>query len=297
MPFSSLPEALPYCAKRVENYLATQLDSSTGCSPRLHQAMRYGLLQGGKRIRPFLVYACGEMLGAKPEQLDPAAAALEAIHTYSLLHDDLPAMDDDALRRGQPTCHIVFDEAEAILAGDALQTFAFELLSQPNPQLTAAQQLAQVSLLAKAAGRSGMCGGQSLDLQAEGQQLRLAELEQIHAAKTGALLEVAVQLAAVAADAPEAVKNALQRFAKAIGLAFQVQDDILDLISDTEVLGKPQGSDLVANKSTYPALLGLDGAKEKAAALQQEALQALNALPYNTDVLAALTRFIIERNN
>ena len=296
MLFSSLNEALPYCAARVEDYLSTQLDSMPACSPRLKEAMRYGLLQGGKRVRPFLLYATGDMLGVELHKLDAAAGALEAVHAYSLLHDDLPAMDDDALRRGKPTCHIQFGEAEAILAGDALQTFAFALLSQADSALSASQQLKQVAVLAEASGQVGMCGGQSLDLQAEGKQVSLQELEHIHAAKTGALLVASVRLAAIAADTTPETTAQLNRFAQAIGLAFQVQDDILDLISDTDVLGKPQGSDLVAQKSTYPSLLGLEGAKKKAADLEQEALHALSALPYNTDVLAALARFIIERN-
>jgi len=293
---TNLEQALADCASRVEAYLAQQLTNSAAGSPRLNQAMQHGLLQGGKRIRPFLVYATGAMLGVPAQALDAAAGAIEAVHTYSLIHDDLPAMDDDDLRRGKPTCHIAFDEAEAILAGDALQTLAFELLSQPVAGLNTSQQLAQVQTLASASGQAGMCGGQSLDLQAEGKQVSLQQLQAIHTAKTGALLVASVQLGAIAGNADQQTRQQLDRFAAAMGLAFQVQDDILDITSDTATLGKPQGSDLQAAKSTYPALLGLEGARRKAEQLVEEALQALHTLPYNTDLLAALTRYIIERN-
>ncbi|WP_440885252.1 (2E,6E)-farnesyl diphosphate synthase [Vibrio campbellii] len=265
----------------------------------LIQAMKYGLLLGGKRVRPFLVYITGQMLGCKPEELDTPASAIECIHAYSLIHDDLPAMDDDDLRRGQPTCHIKFDEATAILTGDALQTLAFTILAEgelnPNAEN---QRIKMVQALAQASGAGGMCLGQALDLGAENRRVSLADLEEIHRNKTGALINCAVKLGALAAgEKGLEVLPHLERYSKAIGLAFQVQDDILDIISDTETLGKPQGSDQELNKSTYPSLLGLEGAMEKAHTLLQEALQALEAIPYNTQLLEEFARYVIERKN
>ncbi|MDK9774150.1 (2E,6E)-farnesyl diphosphate synthase [Vibrio sp. B181a] len=265
----------------------------------LIQAMKYGLLLGGKRVRPFLVYITGQMLGCKPEDLDTPASAIECIHAYSLIHDDLPAMDDDDLRRGQPTCHIKFDEATAILTGDALQTLAFTILveGELNPNAEN-QRIKMIQALAQASGAGGMCLGQALDLGAENRRVSLADLEEIHRNKTGALINCAVKLGALAAgEKGLEVLPHLERYSKAIGLAFQVQDDILDIISDTETLGKPQGSDQELNKSTYPSLLGLEGAMEKAHTLLQEALQALEAIPYNTQLLEEFARYVIERKN
>ncbi|MNG79296.1 Farnesyl diphosphate synthase [compost metagenome] len=265
-------------------------------------AMRHGALLGGKRLRPFLVYTTGQMFGVSLNNLDVPAAAVECIHAYSLIHDDLPAMDDDDLRRGQPTCHIKFGEASAILAGDALQTLAFSILADADmPDVALRDRLAMVSELATASGVAGMCGGQSLDLEAEGQQIDLPALEQIHRHKTGALIRAAVRLGALAAGEPgRAALPQLDRYAAAIGLAFQVQDDILDVVGETEKIGKRQGADQQHGKSTYPALLGLDSAKAKAWDLYQEALAALDTLAaqsYNTAPLRALASFIIERDN
>ena len=257
--------------------------------------MQHGALIGGKRIRPFLVYAVGDMLNVPLERLDACAAAIECIHAYSLIHDDLPAMDDDALRRGQPTVHIAFDEATAILAGDALQTLAFEIISQPMAQLSPKQQLAMVAALAKASGYQGMCGGQSMDLNATDKQIDLTTLKQLHRLKTGALIRCAVALAIIAADITDTEQDLLLEFADAVGLAFQVQDDVLDIIASTEELGKPQGSDCESNKSTYPKLLGLSGAQETAESLINDALSALAKLPYNSQLIAEFARFIIER--
>ncbi|MDV6252660.1 (2E,6E)-farnesyl diphosphate synthase [Vibrio sp. EA2] len=265
----------------------------------LIDAMKYGLLLGGKRVRPFLVYITGQMLGCQSDDLDTPAAAIECIHAYSLIHDDLPAMDDDELRRGQPTCHIRFDEATAILTGDSLQTLAFTILADGplNPEAEK-QRINMIKALAHASGSNGMCVGQALDLSAENRQISLEEMEEIHRKKTGALIDCAVKLGALAAgDKGIAVLPHLERYSKAIGLAFQVQDDILDIISDTETLGKPQGSDQELNKSTYPSLLGLEGAIEKAHSLLQEALQALEAIPYNTQLLEEFARYVIERKN
>lgn len=265
-------------------------------------AMRHGALLGGKRLRPFLVYTTGHMFGVSLNNLDAPAAAVECIHAYSLIHDDLPAMDDDDLRRGQPTCHIKFGEANAILAGDALQTLAFSILADADmPDVALRDRLAMVSELATASGVAGMCGGQSLDLEAEDQQVGLEALEQIHRHKTGALIRAAVRLGALAAGEPgRAALPQLDRYAAAIGLAFQVQDDILDVVGETEKIGKRQGADQQHGKSTYPALLGLDSAKAKAWDLYQEALAALDTLAaqsYNTAPLRALASFIIERDN
>ena len=267
----------------------------------LVNAMEYGALLGGKRLRPFLVYATGKMLHADDAALDAPAAAVECIHAYSLIHDDLPAMDDDSLRRGQPTCHIKFSEDTAILAGDALQTLAFTILADTAmPGVTAEHRIAMISELAQASGVAGMCGGQALDLAAEGEQIDLTALEAIHRHKTGALIRSAVRLGALAAG--ERGRHALpllDRYANAIGLAFQVQDDILDVVGDTAVTGKQQGADQQLGKSTYPALMGLDNARQKAQALYQEALDALDqltALSLDTTTLRALASFVIERD-
>lgn len=280
--------------QRVNDFLAAALSQIEINEPRLHQAMNHGLLLGGKRIRPFLVYAVGEMFGVEKGQLDNAAGAIESIHAYSLIHDDLPAMDDDALRRGQPTCHIAFDEATAILAGDSLQTLAFELIGQA-PQ-NAEQRLEMMQCLAKASGYQGMCGGQALDLAATNKQVSLTQLEKIHRLKTGALICAAVELGAITANANQTHRELLNTFAQNIGLAFQVHDDILDVIGDTETLGKPQGSDEAANKSTYPALLGLESAQDKAKQLIEQAISSLQALPFDSTLLQAFARYIIARN-
>ncbi len=270
-------------------------------SSPLVNAMQYGALLGGKRLRPFLVYATGEMLHADAASLDAPAAAVECIHAYSLIHDDLPAMDNDALRRGQPTCHIKYGEDTAILAGDALQTLAFSILAeQPMPGVSPQARIAMIAELAQASGVAGMCGGQALDLAAEGQHIDLAQLEQIHRHKTGALIRVAVRLGALAAgDAGRAALPLLDTYANAIGLAFQVQDDILDVIGDTAVIGKTQGADQALGKSTYPALMGLENARAKAQDLYHDALGALDALAaqsYDTSALQALASFVIERD-
>lgn len=267
----------------------------------LVNAIEYGALLGGKRLRPFLVYATGEMLQAESAALDAPAAAVECIHAYSLIHDDLPAMDNDSLRRGQPTCHIKFGEDTAILAGDALQTLAFSILADtPMPGVSAECRLAMISELAQASGVAGMCGGQALDLAAEGQQVSLAELERVHRHKTGALIRSAVRLGALAAgERGRAALPELDRYANAIGLAFQVQDDILDVVGDTAIIGKRQGADQDLGKSTYPALMGLDGARAKAWELYQESLSALETLAaqsFTTTSLQLLASYIIERN-
>ncbi|MEL7291766.1 MAG: (2E,6E)-farnesyl diphosphate synthase [Pseudomonadota bacterium] len=292
-------EALTSLQQRNNAQLELWLQSLPHQHLPLVEAMRYGLLLGGKRARPFLVYITGQMLGCTLDDLDTPASAVECIHAYSLIHDDLPAMDDDELRRGQPTCHIQFDEATAILTGDALQTLAFTILAEgPLHSSAENQRISMVKVLADASGANGMCMGQALDLAAENRQVTLDELKLIHRNKTGALIKAAVRLGALASgEKGVAVMPHLDKYADAIGLAFQVQDDILDIIGDTETLGKPQGSDQELNKSTYPSLLGLEGAINKAHTLLDEALQALQAIPYNTELLEEFARYVIERKN
>jgi len=267
----------------------------------LVDAMQYGALLGGKRLRPFLVYATGNMFSVSMTTLDAPAAAVECIHAYSLMHDDLPAMDNDDLRRGQPTCHIKFGEASAILAGDALQTLAFSILSDaPMTEVSDRDRLAMLSELASASGVAGMCGGQALDLEAEGQQVNLEMLERIHRHKTGALIRAAVRLGALSAgEQGRKALPLLDKYAECIGLAFQVQDDILDVVGDTATLGKRQGADQQLGKSTYPALLGLEQAQKKASDLIAEARQSLTVLAaqsLDTTALEALADYIILRD-
>lgn len=265
-------------------------------SQRLLEAMRYATLGGGKRLRALLVYATGEAMGAQPAALDAAAAAVEMIHAYSLVHDDMPIMDDDDLRRGRPTCHKAFDEATALLVGDALQTLAFETLSDSN--LPAAQQVAMIKRLAQASGAFGMAGGQAIDLESVGKKLDLNALQAMHKLKTGALIRASVVLGAMAAsNCDDESLQRLERYADCIGLAFQVQDDVLDVIADTETLGKAQGADIALNKPTYPALLGLGKAQQKAVALIEKALGQLAELSFDTQVLAALAQFVVKRSH
>lgn len=299
MTNSSLLQLLQHYQERNNQQLTHWLEAQPFADQTLLKAMKYGALLGGKRVRPFLTYVTGNMLGVNEENLDTPAAAIECIHAYSLIHDDSPAMDDDELRRGQPTCHIAFDEATAVLAGDALQTLAFEILAEGTLSIDGeSQRIKMIKELAQASGAAGMCMGQALNLDGEGKHLGLTQLEQIHKHKTGALIRCAVRLGALAAgEKGLEILPQLNTYAEAIGLAFQVQDDILDVISDTETLGKPQGSDIALDKSTYPALLGLEGAKQKAQQLYQEAVQALEAIPYDTTQLEVFARYLIERKN
>ncbi|MBE0465239.1 MAG: (2E,6E)-farnesyl diphosphate synthase [Halomonadaceae bacterium] len=261
---------------------------------RLDDAMRHGLLVGGKRLRPLLVYLAGQALGASDEELDAPAAAIELIHAYSLIHDDLPAMDDDDLRRGQPTVHIAFDEATAILAGDALQTLAFDVLARTaHPRLGSL-----ITTLATASGREGMVAGQALDLAAVGGHPDVDALAHMHAHKTGALIVAAVRMGGlIAVDENDPRLNALTRYARAIGLAFQIHDDVLDVTGDTLTLGKTSGADAARAKPTYPSLLGLDGAQQKARTLIDEAIAALAPLGEQAAPLAELAHYMIERDH
>lgn len=282
----------------LEAALDARLPAATLAPERLHAAMRYATLGGGKRLRAALVYAAGEALGARAELLDVPACALELIHAYSLVHDDLPAMDDDDLRRGKPTCHKAFDEATAILAGDALQTLAFELLARdPGLTVPAERRLAMIARLAMAAGAAGMAGGQAIDLEATGRVLTLEELETMHAHKTGALIRAAVALGALAADAGREELARLDDYARHIGLAFQIVDDVLDVEGDTATLGKPQGSDAERAKPTYPAILGLDRAKALTRDCHAAALESLAPLGDNGRLLREIADFIIHRTH
>ena len=294
-------QQLNACVEHANSALRRFIEPQPFQNTPLVEAMQYGALLGGKRLRPFLVYATGKMFNVDQLTLDAPAAAVECIHAYSLMHDDLPAMDDDDLRRGQPTCHIKFGEANAILAGDALQTLAFSILSDaPMTNVSDRDRLAMVSELAQASGVAGMCGGQALDLEAEGKQVDLQALERIHRHKTGALIRAAVRLGALSAgERGRQALPALDRFAENIGLAFQVQDDILDVVGDTATLGKRQGADQQLGKSTYPALLGLEQAQQKARDLVADARQALDELAVqslDTTALEALANYIIQRD-
>lgn len=295
------PQQLQTCVTRANEALRQFIAPLPFQNTPLVEAMHYGALLGGKRLRPFLVYATGQMFNVSLSTLDAPAAAVECIHAYSLIHDDLPAMDDDDLRRGQPTCHIKYGEANAILAGDALQTLAFSILSDaPMPSVADAFRLKMVSELAQASGVAGMCGGQALDLEAEGKQVDLQALERIHRHKTGALIRSAVRLGALSAgEKGLAALPVLDKYAECIGLAFQVQDDILDVVGDTATLGKRQGADQQLGKSTYPALLGLEQAQSKARDLIEEARQSLTVLAaqsLDTTALEALANYIIQRD-
>lgn len=287
------------CQSRVDAALDELFQAPRDELERLYQAMRYSVMNGGKRVRPLLVYAACEALQGDIERADGAACAVELIHAYSLVHDDLPAMDDDDLRRGQPTTHKAFDEATAILAGDGLQSLAFEILAdrRRNPQ-DPEVRLQMLSALGGAAGPAGMVGGQAIDLGSVGQKLDREALETMHRHKTGALIEASVLLGALASGkADDLSLKALLQYARAIGLAFQVQDDILDVESDTATLGKTQGKDEAHDKPTYPALLGLDAAKDYALELRDQALHVLRAFGNSAEPLRELARYIVERRS
>lgn len=266
-------------------------------SPRLDEAMRYSVLGGGKRIRPALCLAAARAAGADLSTALAPACALELVHAYSLVHDDLPAMDDDDLRRGRPTVHIAFDEASAILAGDALQTLAFALLADA-PALSDQQRIAMVRELATASGHQGMVGGQAIDLESVGQAITMEQLETMHRHKTGALIEASVRLGALAAGSvSDRQLSALSDYASALGLAFQVQDDLLDIEGDTEVIGKRQGSDAAREKPTYPSLLGINGAREHLNTLLAQAHAALEEFGEEAEVLRAMADYVVARSH
>ncbi len=294
-PQLAFPDWMRAVQARAESALARLLPPAEAIPARLHQAMRYACLGGGKRVRPLLAFAAGELTDAAPDKIEIAACAVELIHAYSLVHDDLPCMDDDVLRRGRPTCHVEYDEPTALLVGDSLQALAFELLARADlgaPQ----RQLEMVRLLAYAAGSRGMAGGQAIDLGAVGQALNQPELELMHALKTGALIRAAVMLGALCGEPLTAdAEAALDRFAKRAGLLFQVVDDILDCTASTATLGKTAGKDEAAAKPTYVSLLGLDGARDLADTLRSQALAALASFGERAQRLIALTDFITHR--
>jgi farnesyl diphosphate synthase len=279
---------------QVEEVLASCLPSATQAPAGLHDAMRYAVLDGGKRVRPLLVYASGELFDATPSVLDRAAAAVEMIHAYSLVHDDLPCMDDDALRRGKPTVHVKYDEATALLVGDALQAQAFSVLSEGEGE--PARTLAMVRLLAHASGSAGMCGGQAIDLASVGVVLSLADLERMHQLKTGALLRASVLLGALSGKTLDQSETAaLNAYAYAVGLAFQVVDDVLDATADSAMLGKTAGKDAADNKPTYVSILGLEQSRALAKKLRNDAHRALTPFGDKAQRLRDIADLIVQR--
>lgn len=295
MSTPTFPEWMAATQARVETALAGHLPSHDSIPARLHDAMRYATLGGGKRVRPLLAFAAGELTGASANTLDTVACAVEMIHAYSLVHDDMPCMDDDVLRRGRPTCHVEFDEPTALLVGDSLQTLAFELLAG-QPMGEPVRQLEMITLLAHASGSRGMAGGQAIDLGSVGKALNQPELELMHALKTGALIRASVLLGALAGNvlSAEERKN-LDRFAKRAGLLFQVVDDILDCTASTATLGKTAGKDEAADKPTYVSLLGLEAARTYADELRSDALNALSIFGERATRLTQLADYICHR--
>jgi len=295
-PLSFL-ERIPAYTDRVATCLDRALPAAGQSPERLHQAMRYAVLSGGKRIRPLLVYATGECLAVASEKLDAPATAIELIHAFSLVHDDLPAMDDDDLRRGQPTLHRHFDEATAILAADALQPLAFQVIAN-SPALNDSDARRIVAIIAAACGSIGMTGGQSIDLASEGKKLSLPELTDMHSRKTGALISACIMApAALADDLPDAKLVALEDFSRDVGLAFQIRDDILDVQGETAVIGKQAGADEQRAKATWPALFGLQDARRRCDDLLRTALQRLESFGDSADPLRQLASFIVERSH
>ncbi len=294
-PNSELGPALKALILRAEQALEHCLPPAEQSPALLHSAMRYAVLGGGKRLRPLLVYAAAQALGESGPSLDAAACAVELIHAYSLVHDDLPAMDDDALRRGRPTCHIVFGEAMAILAGDALQALAFEILSDAADDDAIGMKKQRV--LGRACGAEGMAGGQALDLAAVGRTLSLAELEHMHACKTGALIRASVKLGALTAGADAATLALFDRYADAVGLAFQVRDDILDVEGDATIIGKTAGKDAAADKPTFPSIIGLNASRDRLRELTDLALSAIAPLGTSGSLLQELALYAAHRNS
>lgn len=283
---------------RVDKFLLDQINKMHDVPPKLHDAIKYVVLSGGKRVRPLLVYSVGLALDANIDDLDRPAAAIELIHAYSLTHDDLPAMDDDELRRGKPTCHRAYDEATAILVGDVLQCLAFELLAQTYPtNLSDTKRLKIINYLSKASGAEGMAGGQSLDLSATGKSVLLQDVEKIHTLKTGKLISACIMMGALCTDASTNVLTTLETFANKIGLAYQIHDDILDIESSTETLGKKQGADVSLRKATYPSVVGLEESKKIRDWMSQKAASLLKTLDYNMENLERLVDMMIHRES
>lgn len=290
-----LTDAIPIYQTRINAVLNNYLPPATTFPSALHQAMRYTALGGGKRIRAMCVYFTGEAIAADAKLLDDAAAAVELVHAYSLIHDDLPAMDDDDLRHGKPSCHKAFGEANAILAGDALQSLAFKILAKSDDIKNSRQRIAMIQTLAFAIGSLGMAGGQVADLEAEGKELDIANIEQIYRLKTGALIAASIELGAIATDCKTDDLKYLQNFAQHIGLAFQIHDDVLDIETCTATLGKKQGADIARNKATYPAIIGVAAAKAKVQQSYLQGIQYLQNINADFSMLQELSRFIIQR--
>jgi len=282
----------------LDGYLPKTANASNS-KIRLQEAMRYAITNGGKRVRPILTYATGNALGIPLERLDVPACAVEMMHAYSLVHDDLPAMDDDDLRRGSPTLHKKYGEATAILAGDALQALAFTVLAaNPDDELDATARLQMLSVLGEASGADGMAAGQAIDLESVGKTLTLEQLENMHRHKTGALIRASARMAVLAANKRDSeLHDKIDNYAGTVGLSFQIVDDILDITGDTETLGKPQGADVALNKPTYPALMGLDGAKAYAQKMHMAAIDSLSGLGPEFDELRQLSEYIVKRTN
>jgi geranylgeranyl pyrophosphate synthase len=285
--------------ERMERALAARLPPGTLVPSRLHEGMRYSVLGGGKRVRPALVFATARTIGLTEDDVEAAACAIELVHVYSLVHDDLPAMDDDDLRRGRPTCHKAYDEATAILVGDGLQPLAFQLLAtDPALPASSAVRLELIALLAEASGSLGMAGGQAIDLEVQGRRLDIAQVEDMHSRKTGALIRASVGMAAACVPTLEPrLKSGLARFAAAVGLAFQIQDDLLDVLGDAEALGKPTRSDQERAKPTYPAIAGIEASQAKARRLHAEALEALAPFGARADPLRLLSSWLLSRRH
>jgi farnesyl diphosphate synthase len=294
-PEVSFDTRVPAYLRRLEHAMDALLPAGNTDPDRLHEAMRYAC-EGGKHLRALMVYATGEMLNVAAEKLDAAACAVELIHAYSLVHDDLPGMDNDDLRRGRPTVHKAYDEATAILVGDALQTLAFEALGNATG-LDAEQKIRMINALTRASGSLGMVGGQAVDMASENLTLSMERLESLHARKTGALILVTCQLAGIAANVSDSVRSALEHYGKCIGLAFQIQDDVLDQIADTATLGKTAGKDLAQNKSTFPSLLGLEQARQRADALFDEARADARKIAADAEPLLWLADHIQQRKH
>ena len=292
----SVESLLDQYAERVNQQLNQRLPLESNAPKTLHKAIRYSVLGGGKRIRPALVYATGEAFSTDLKTLDCAACAVELMHCYSLIHDDLPAMDDDDLRRGQPTCHKAFDEATAILAGDAIQAQAFGMLADDDASHK--QRVRMIQQLAKSSGSLGMAGGQAIDLASVNKQLDVEQLTTMHTLKTAALIQASVLMAVIASDMDEPETFAhFAHFSEKVGLAFQIRDDILDIQADTETLGKPQGSDAAQNKPTYPSIVGVEQAENTANNLLQEALDEIKHLDARADKLRAISQYMVTRNS
>ncbi len=293
-----LKEFAPYVMERINSFMEGYLNSLDNEALSLKEAMSYGLLLGGKRARPLLVYATGSALGQSMDKLDYAAAAIECVHAYSLIHDDMPEMDNDKLRRGHETVHVKFGQTTALLAGDALQTLAFEILSDEKSGLSDRAVASLTRMLSSKAGYSGMCGGQAIDLESEGKKIPLERLKVLHSKKTGALIRAAVLMGALSADnVDDETLKCIDEYAVWTGLAFQVWDDVLDVIGDTKIMGKSQGSDISLDKSTYPSLIGLEESQKYAHECAQNAVEVLRKLDIDTKLLEQFALFTVNRDH